>query len=415
MGNHRAATGVANAAADDQDLNELLTRWDTYHPEHEKVRHDVLAHARSHCPVPRTEPDNPATGGFYLVTRFEDVRRVLQDWETFSSTEGLPTPMPIRLCPIDTDPPLHTEIRNLLNPLFSRQHLLQYEPMIRRTAADLVAQWAPRGEVELISQFAAPLVGTVLMHIVMGPMDPETRSRATEVVIGCAHHPTPEHFAALVQLSAERLAIAEQNPELATGVLKALTTTRADGHPLTTEERLGVLNILFLGGLDTTRSAISMIALRVAQNPKLEQRIRDPRWIKHDLDEFLRIDSPVATFGRVATRDVELSGVPIRKGERLLIRYDSANRDEERFPNADELVFDPSLRPSNAAFGLGVHRCLGAHLARLTIPVAWEEILKRATNFRMGDDPNSLVWEAGIANGPTTVPLVFDAVEDEQR
>ena len=393
------------------DLGDLVSRWDMYDPDHEKVRWDVLAHAREHRPVPYTS----GAGGFYLVTRFDDVRRVLQDWETFSSTEGLPTPMPIRLCPIDADPPLHTDLRNLLNPLFSRSYLLRYEPFIRSTAAKLVENWAERGQVELIGEFAAPFVGEVLMEIVMGSMQPEERKHAQDVVIGCTHHPSPEHFAALAQLSAQRLEHSAANPDDARGVFKALITATSQGRPLTPEERLGVLNILFLGGLDTTRAAISMMALRLAQDPSLEERIRNPDWVKRDLDEFLRIDSPVATFARVATRDVELSGQKIRKGERLLIRYDSANRDDHRFPDADQLVFDPGLRPSNAAFGVGIYRCLGAQLARLQIPIAWEEIFKRVTGFRMAGDASDLVWEPGIANGPTTVPLRFDSLEESDR
>jgi cytochrome P450 len=278
-----------------------------------------------------------------------------------------------------------------------------------------VEQWAPRGEVELIGEFAAPFVGLVLMQIVMGDMEPEQRARASEAVLGCTHHPSPETFAQLARCSAERLATAQRNPEQAQGVLKAIITGTTAGRPLTDEERLGVLNILFLGGLDTTRAAISMIALRVAQDPALENRLRAPEWIKQDLDEFLRIDSPVATFARVATRDVELGGVTIHKGQRVLVRYDSANRDDHRFPDADQLVFDPALRPSNAAFGIGIHRCLGAQLARIQIPIAWEEIFKRATRFQMAADPSSLIWEPGIANGPTTVPLRFDYLEESDR
>lgn len=110
-----------------------------------------------------------------------------------------------------------------------------------------------------------------------------------------------------------------------------------------------------------------MMALRIAEDQSLEHRVRNPDWVKHDLDEFLRMGTPVGTFGRVATRDVELNGTLIKKGQRLLVRYDSANRDEARFPNADQLVFDPP-RPSNAAFSLGIHRCLGSNLAGCRSP-----------------------------------------------
>jgi cytochrome P450 len=390
---------------DEKELAELLPHWDIFDVEHEKVRNDVLRHARHNCPVPWTS----GAGGFFLVTRYEDVQRVTSDWETFSSTEGLPTPMPLRICPIDADPPLQTALRRILNPLFSRGHLMRYVPLMEKLAADLVDQWADRGECELVNDFAADYVGTILMQIVMGDMEPEARRRASDAVIGCAHEGTPENFFALVMASAERFAAASDSPETAPDVLKALINGTVEGRPLTEEEQLGVLNILFLGGLDTTRAAITMMALRIAADPSLEQRVRNPDWVKHDLDEFLRIDTPVGTFGRVATRDTELSGTKIKKGQRLLVRYDSANRDAERFPNPDQLVFDPP-RPSNAAFSLGIHRCLGSNLARLQIPIAWEAIFSRVTNLRLTVDPSEIVWAPGLSNGPLTVPLAFDRV-----
>jgi cytochrome P450 len=354
-------------------------------------------------------PWTSGAGGFFLVTRYEDVQRVTSDWETFSSTEGLPTPMPLRICPIDADPPLQTALRQILNPLFSRGHLMRYVPLMEKLAADLVDQWADRGECELVNDFAADYVGTILMQIVMGDMEPEARRRASDAVIGCAHEGTPENFFALVTASAERLAAASDSPETAPDVLKALINGTVEGRPLTEEEQLGVLNILFLGGLDTTRAAITMMALRIAADPSLEQRVRNPDWVKHDLDEFLRIDSPVGTFGRVATKDTELGGTKIKKGQKLLVRYDSANRDGKRFPNPDQLVFYPP-RPSNAAFSLGIHRCLGSNLARLQIPIAWEAIFSRVTNLRLTVDPSEIVWAPGLSNGPLTVPLAFDRV-----
>jgi cytochrome P450 len=389
----------------DSELAQLLPHWDTYEPDHEKPRLDILRYARENEPVAWTD----ALGGMYLVTRYEDVRRVTLDWQTFSSEGGLPTPMPLRICPIDADPPLQTALRDMLNPLFSRGYLSRYVPLMETLAADLVASWAGKGSVELVNEFAAPYVGTVLMQIVMGDMEPEQRQRASDAVIGCAHEGTPENFLALVTASMERLATAAADPDNAPPVLRAILKCTVEGRPLDDAERLGVLNILFLGGLDTTRAAISMIALRLAAQPELEQRLRNPDWVKQDLDEFLRIDSPVGTFGRVATTDTELAGVPIKKGQRLLLRFDSANRDESRFPNADTLVFDDSAkRPSHAAFSLGMHRCVGSNLARLQIPIAWDAIFSRVTNLRLAVDPKEIVWEPGLSNGPRTVPLTFD-------
>ncbi|MDA4108510.1 cytochrome P450 [Mycolicibacterium holsaticum] len=391
----------------DSELAELLPHWDTYEPEHEKVRHEIMRYARQNQPVAWTD----ALGGTWLVTRFEEVQQVALDWETFSSQDAIPFGIPLRICPIDADPPLQTALRHMLNPLFSRSYLYRYVPMMNKLAADLVDAWAHKGSVELANEFAAPYVGTILMNIVMGEMAPEQSERVTKAVIGCAHEGTPENFMALVEASMERLETAKADPDNASPVLRGILDCTVDGRPLDEEERLGVLNILFLGGLDTTRAAITMIALRVATQPGIEQRLRDPHWVRQDLDEFLRIDSPVATFGRVATKDTQLAGVQIKKGQRLLLRYDSANRDETRFPEPDTLIFDDkSRRPTHTAFSLGIHRCVGSNLARLQIPIAWENILSRITNLRLDADPRDIVWEPGLSNGPSTVPLTFETL-----
>lgn len=395
------------------DIADLVTRWDLFDPEHERYRAAVMAYARKHCPVVHT---SGGPGGFYLVTRYDDARRVLQDWETFSSAESFPLAMPVTLCPVDSDPPLHTGLRQLLNPVFSRSYLMQYEPMMRSEAIRLIESWVPTdrpdGSVELIGDFAAPFVGNVLTEIVMGEMDEDEKANATRVAVGCAHHATPELYMELIAAAEQRLVWANENPRLSKGFLKAVTSGTVDGKPLSLEQQVGVLAVLFLGGLDTTRSAIAMIALRVAQDPSLEARVRNPEWVKHDLDEFLRIDPPVAAFARVATQDTEVGGVPIKKGERVLIRYDSVNRDESRFPQPDQLIFDDETRrPSNAAFGLGIHRCIGSNLARIQIPLVWSEILARVTRFRLTVDPGAIVWEPGIAHGPQTAPLAFDTLQ----
>jgi cytochrome P450 len=149
--------------------------------------------------------------------------------------------------------------------------------------------------------------------------------------------------------------------------------------------------------------------MHIAMQPELEGRVRDPHWVRNDMDEFIRLTSPVATFGRVATLDTEIAGCPINKGERILVRFDSANRDEEKFPHADQLQFDPP-RGGTAGFGLGIHRCIGMHLARVEIAIAFEELLARITNLKLDADPAALTWAPGIANYPDRVPLTFDTV-----
>jgi cytochrome P450 len=390
------------------DAAGILRQYNMWDPEHEKLKWGVFDYARRHCPVAHTSADG---GGQYVVTRYSDVRRVLEDPETFSSAGVSPRPSPVTLNPLDADPPFQPDLRKILNPLFSRTFVMKFEPQMRKSAAELVDGWVDRGRVELISEFAAPFVGSVLAQIVFDEQDAGKMQRAIDIVTATALEGSEESFFNLAVLAAEYIAAREDNPVDRHDVLNAITTgTVLGGRPLTEDERLGVVTVLFLGGLDTTRGAIGAIAYHLARDPGLEPRLRDPRWVRQDMDEFIRLESPVGCLGRRATRDVELGGVQIKRGEQVLIRYDSANRDPDKFDRADELVFD-SPRSGHAAFGLGIHRCLGAHLARIQITVAFEELLKRVTRLRFASGTaEDVAWAPGIANGPERLDLAFDLV-----
>ena len=385
---------------------EILDHYNMWDPAHEKVKWAVFEHARARCPVAHTSADG---GRQYVVTRYAHARRVLEDPETFSSAGVAPRPAPVTLNPLDADPPYQPDLRKLLNPLFSRSFLLKFEPQLRKTAADLVDGWVERGRVELISEYAAPFVGNALAQIVFDEQDGAKMQRAIDIVTAVALAGGEQEYFHLAMLAGEYLADRAANPVDRVDVLNAITTgTVLGGRPLTDNERLGVVTVLFLGGLDTTRGAIGAIAYHLARDPELERRVRDPRWIRQDMDEFLRLESPVGCLGRLATRDVELGGVRIRAGEQLLVRFDSANRDNAKFERAGELVFGVP-RGGNAAFGLGIHRCLGAHLARIQLTVAFDELFKRVTRLRFATGTaDDVPWSPGIANGPEHLHLTFD-------
>jgi len=390
----------------ERDYPALLREFDPFSPEHVRWRADAFAYAREHCPIPRNE----WYSGFWMITRYEDLRRVLEDHETFSSfPSSSPVDVPTRLGPLDADPPLHTGLRKLLNPLFSRSYSLRFADDIRAVCRDLIEGFIDDGEVDVVKQYSGPLVSRVLARMVLDEDDPEKMARAVHIAERAAEEPSNEAFAELAELAAEYLAKAKANPPEREGVLRALVTGQIDGEPIPAEEALGSLTVIFLGGLDTTKSAIGHLALQIAEHPELEARVRDPRWVRHDMDEFIRLQSPVCTQARTITRDVEIGGVRMKAGERVLLRFDSANRDRDRFPNGDELQFDPP-RGGNAGFGLGIHRCLGIHLARVQIAIAFEELLARITNLRLGCDPSEVVWKPGIANAPASIPIQFDKV-----
>jgi cytochrome P450 len=392
----------------ERDWASLLPTFDMFDEAHEEWKYEGFAWARDHCPIIHGSP--PSTGPRTIVTRYADVRQVLEDPETFSSAGAPPIPAPIRLGALDADAPEHTAFRRLLNPVFTRQFSLQFEPDMRAYARELIDGWIDKGEVDMLGEFASPFVARILARMVLDETDMTKMDRATRVVMRVAEHPDDEGFFDLAVLSAEYLAAAIDNPPEREGMLRALVTGEfLDGKPMTEDQAMGAIASTFLGGLDTSRSAIAGICMLIAMQPELEARVRDPRWIRNDMDEFVRLLSPVASLGRIATKDTELGGCPIAKGEHLLLRYDSANRDEAKFPQAEELQFEPP-RTGTAGFGLGVHRCIGMHLARVQMAVAMEELLSRITNLRLAVPADQITWAPGIANCPHAVPLLFDRV-----
>ncbi|MDT7644951.1 MAG: hypothetical protein QOC75_1951 [Pseudonocardiales bacterium] len=368
------------------------------------LQYDRLAEARaSGCPVIESRFHN-----MFVVTRYADARFVMEHPELFSSRDpNIYGPLPVRLPPLDSDPPLQQDFRKLLNPFFTRGYFAKFEPDMRRIAATAIDGWLDRGHCEFASEFAIPFAGGVLAQLVFDETDADRLARAIGYVTAVAEEQTRESFANLASLAGEYLV--EQRESGRAGqnnILSALANGTVGGRPLTPEEQIGVITVLFLGGLDTTRGALGNIATHLATDPGIEDRLRDPAWVRHDLEEFIRFDSPVITMARTVLADVELGGRQLRAGDRIGLSFNSANRDEEKFDAPDELRFDRP-RAGHAGFGLGIHRCIGMHLARFQIAVGFEELLAKVTRLRPrpGTRPE---LAPGVVLGPHTLHLEFD-------
>lgn len=249
------------------DPADFLPRFDMWNPEHEAVKFEVFEYARKSCPAAHTSADG---GGQYLVTRYDDVRTVLENPQVFSSTGVNPRgASPVPLNPLDSDPPFQIELRKLLNPLFTRKFLMRYEPDLRANAKKLIAGFIDRGRVEFIQEFAVPFVGGPLAKFAFNESDPAKVKAASDTVIRVAAEATDEAFFELAVLGSEYIVEREDNPIERDDVLNAITTGTigSERRPLTEDERTGVMTVLFLGGLDTTRGALSSIPTRSRRIP----------------------------------------------------------------------------------------------------------------------------------------------------
>jgi cytochrome P450 len=241
----------------------VLRHLDIYDAGIPAILDETLEHARTHCPVAHSD----ANGGYHLVSRYADVATVLGDDMRFSSKGGksLPPRQLLEMPPLDCDPPEQRGYRRLLNPFFSRRGLARHEPGIREIARRLIDTFVESGRFEVIEDFASPLTADTLCRVILHLDDDELMATARERVIAISAGNTAEAWAELTAflttLIREREATGDGN------VLDAVLSGAIDGTPLTEEQKLGIIIVLFLGGLDTTRAQIACIAHHLAVHP----------------------------------------------------------------------------------------------------------------------------------------------------
>jgi len=384
------------------EVEDLAPHLDLFDPSHSERLWEVLSYARTACPVLKTDADE----GYYIVTRYDDLRAVLEDPETYSSVQaglrGVPLPMP----PLTEDPPRHIEYRRALNKYLSRSFLGRYAADVRDTARTLLDDLVPRGRFDFMTDYAIPFTSRNLARVILDDSNAERIQRAIAIATRISSEGDPQAFFDMAALAEEFLRDRAASGSQRDDVLSAIVNGTVEGRPLTLQEQVGATMIMFTGGLDTTKAALGNIASHLAGDAAIEQRLRDPEWIKADLDEFLRYESPITFMARTVTRDTELGGCPLKPGDRVAVHYASANRDESRFEHADRLDFGRQRNP-HAAFGLGPHRCIGMHFARLQIEVAFGELLSRVTNLRIPQDAQ-VQTAVGIVLSPEHLPVTFD-------
>ena len=348
--------------------------------------YDVWARMRNECPVAHTD----AHEGFYVLTRYADVFAAALATGTFSSDgDGLGVAIPPQelrpLYPIDLDPPHHTKYRHMLNPFFSMRTVATMENSIRELARDLISVFPESGVFDVAAAFTLPLPRRVGFRMLSFPEDRTAEvSQLVEAVMsnvaerqGAA---APRLFEVLSTILAER----RSQPRRA-DLLDTVVFGEIDGVPVDEKQSFSMLVLLLMGGLATTSAALGMMIEWLADHPEDVVRLRErPELHNLAVDEFVRYSSPVAHIGRTVMADTEIEGCPVPQGSRLLLSFGSANRDDRVFPRPDEVLVDRHPN-KHVGFGIGPHRCIGSHLAKLQIKVALQELLAAMPPFRVYD------------------------------
>lgn len=343
--------------------------------------------------------------GSYVVSRFADVWDAVHDWQTFSSicaeAEQLMPQM------IYMDPPRHTALRSQVSRAFTPKRIAGLEPRIRDVTRRLLDDIAASGHCELVHDFAAPLPSIIMADLIGVPVEHRESFRSwTEAFLEVTGpHDIAERATNIYGLFGELLAERRRSP--ADDLMSALLAAELDGERLSEEDVLGFCFLLLIAGNDTTTSLIGNGAELLARHPDQRAELAaDPRLIPGAVEEMLRIESPTQALARTATRDVELHGVVIPDGSRVMLLWGAANLDEREFPDADRFdIHRNALR--HLGFGHGIHFCLGAYLARLESRIAFEELLARVPDFRVSGTPARYV--SNWARSWRDLPLEYAA------
>ena len=369
----------------------------------------IMADVRAKCPIATTE----RFSGMYVPMRYAEVRAVAYDPATFSSKRvvvredppnvSLPSP------PITSDPPHHKPSRMLLLPAFTPQAIQRLVPQTQRICDELLDKLAGRDACDAAAEYAQTIPVRVIAAMLGIPEEEGDRFRKwihvfIEDTIVDDGTSADRLIATAMEMDAYFRTFAEaRRKQPGDDLISFLLAARHDGEPLTERHLYGTLRLLLIAGIDTTWSAISSSLLHLARTPADRERLAaEPELIPTAVEEFLRAFSPV-TMARRVRQDTELSGCPMKEGAWVLLSFPAANRDPAVFPDADKVIID---REDNrhAAFGLGIHRCIGSNLARMEITVALEQWLKRFPKFSL-DETAKVEWSKGPVRGPRRVPV----------
>ena len=355
-------------------------------------------------------------GGAWVPRRAEDLRRILQDTETFSNSGGTPFPQMLgeawRLIPLDIDPPDHAKYRALLNPLFSPKRVDALEADIRAQATSLLNGFAANGRCDFNAEFAEQFPTLIFLRVMGWDTGEVTRfvewtqtivkGMDIQAVIGAVKQ-VRDYL---------RARIAERRAAPGDDFTSSLLRAEVDAQLLTDDEVFGICFLLFLAGLDTVTSSLGFQFMHLARNPAHQEELRaHPERIPQAVDEMLRAYS-IVNMRLTVTRDVTIGEATMKAGDFVLISTELGNLDPEQFASPATVDFNRAdAHVPHMAFAYGVHRCLGSHLARRELRIALELWLKlppfqldadRTVRMRasgvFGLDNLHLVWAAsGVA------------------
>jgi cytochrome P450 family 142 subfamily A polypeptide 1 len=390
---------------------------------------------RDEAPIYRDEANE-----LYVVSRHEDVSHVSRNNELYSAKFGVRPIIAGDMSIITLDEPEHTRQRRLINKGFTPKRVRELIPHMRELSNQIIDEVAEQGEIDFVEDFAIH-VPLIIISEMLG-LDPEVRLNmykwSDAMMDGDGHieaddpvlHRAAESFGEYATMCIELIAERRENPQddLITILTQASDAGELEkehkalqgidakgaaalhGDQLDDEELLGFLTILLVAGNETTRNALSGGLLALSLFPDERERLianlDDDDFMNKAADEIVRYTSPVLSFIRTVTEDHTYQGVDFKVGDRILMLYQSANRDERVFDEPDQFVLDRDPNP-HLGFGIGVHFCLGANLARTEIKVVFQELFRRLRDIKVVDDADLHRGDSALVLALQKLPATF--------
>lgn len=401
-------------------IKEYLMETPTFTPDQLVAR----AHFADPYPVYRSLREQspihyvsiPAGGSSGLTTplwswgllRYEHVYNALRDHETFSSENPLAGQFGPKIVLIQDDPPRHTRFRRLVNKAFTLKRVEALEPWITSIANALLDEMS-EGTTDVVEGYTIPLPVKVIARLLGIPGEEYvTFKRWSDAFLSTVAVEAPERMKNIQEMVTYfgQMATARR-AQGAEDLISALVEAEIEGESLQDWEILGFCILLLIAGNETTTNLLGNMLNLLTDRPDLWKQLREDRsLVEPVIEETLRYESPVQRLFRTATQDVEVGKSKISKGERVTIFYGAANRDPQEFPDPDEFRLDRDLR-NHVAFGMGIHYCLGAPLARAEARISLNAFLDRFPALERGESPAVRQTASPIVFGFSQLPLAL--------
>ncbi|SHH04387.1 Cytochrome P450 [Jatrophihabitans endophyticus] len=388
-------------------------QYEVYHRVSIQEHLDDMADRREKCPI-SFSPD----GGFWVLSRYDDMSTVLRkNNRGVVSFPNIPDGKPAfgqkKTIPIELDGSVHSQYRKILDPLFSPARVKELEPRIREVARDLIAGFAARGECDFVEEFAMPFPGSIFLALMGWPIEDTARMNAwvNTMLHGVEGGTEEETLAARGQAAGEIRAymneiIAARRAEPQDDITTILLRAEIDGAPIPDDDLYDLFVLIMLAGLDTVQSVLAQSMSYFARHQDTwDSMFADPARMGDAVEELVRWCSPAGPSRTITSDTLAVGELTLPEGERLYCPLSAGNRDPKYFPEPDEVRFDRDAKP-HLSFGLGTHRCVGLHLARTELRIAFEELRELMPRFDLtaGREPHEHV---GLTWGVDNVWLTF--------